>query len=93
MKNEKLKIKIEIDFTYDSIALKTIEEEIKRIKEEMDEDITVEQLLDRAVENMMYDRFECDYDCIDGEEYEINWTIEKKLKLFQKTFKKHLTKV
>lgn len=77
MKNEKIKIKIEIDFTYDSTALKTIKKEIKRHKEETNEDITVEEFLDRAVENMMYDRFTCDYECIDGEEYEVNWTIEK----------------
>jgi uncharacterized protein (DUF169 family) len=77
MKNEKVKIKIELDFTYDSTALKIIEEEIKRYKEETGEDITIEQFLDRAVENMLYDRFECDYECIDGEEYERNWTIEK----------------
>ena len=77
MKNEKIKIKIEIDFTYDSTALKIIEEEIKRHKKETNKDITIEEFLDRAVENMMYDRFICDYECIDGKEYEINWTIEK----------------
>ena len=77
MENEKLKVKIEIDFTYNSTALKIIKEQIKKHKEETGEDITVEQFFDRAVENMMYDRFECDYDCVDGEEYEINWTIEK----------------
>ena len=77
MKNESIKIKIEIDFTYDSTALKTNEEEIKKIKKETNEDITIEEFLDRAVENMMYDRFECDYECIDGEEYERNCTIEK----------------
>ena len=77
MKKEKLKIKIEINFTYDSTALKTIKEEIKKHKEETGKDITVEEFLDRAVENMMYDRFDCDYECIDGETMETNWTIEK----------------
>ena len=77
MENEKIKIKIEIDFTYDVNALKIIQEEIKKLKEETDEDITLEQFLDSAVENMMYDRFQCDYDCIDGETMEVNWTIEK----------------
>lgn len=77
MKNEKVKIKIEIDFSYDSTALKTIKEEIKRHKEETNEDITIEEFLDRAVEDMMYDRFTSDYECIDGETMETNWTIEK----------------
>jgi hypothetical protein len=77
MENEKVKIKIEIDFTYNATALKVIEEEIEKLKEETDEDITLEQFLDSAVENMMYDRFQSDYDCIDGETMEVNWTIEK----------------
>ena len=45
MKNEKVKIKIEIDFTYDSTALKIIKEEIKRYKEETGEDIVCKRLL------------------------------------------------
>lgn len=77
MKNEKVKIKIEINFTYDSTALKIIKEEIKRYKEETGEDITVEEFLEKAVDNMMYDRFTCDYECVDGETMEMNWTIEK----------------
>jgi len=77
MENEKIKIKIEMYFTYDNSALKTIKKEIKRHKEETGEDITVEEFLDRAVEYMMYDRFTCDYECIDGETMETNWTIEK----------------
>lgn len=77
MKNEKVKIKIEIDFTYDSTALKIIKEEIKKIKKEKNKDITIEEFLDTAVENMIYDRFTCDYECIDGETMETNWTIEK----------------
>lgn len=77
MKNEKLKIKIEIDFTYDSTALKTLEEVVKEHNEVEKDNLSLEKFLDRAIENMMYDRFECDYECIDGEEYEINWTIEK----------------
>ena len=77
MENEKIKIKIEIDFTYNATALKILKEEIKKYKEETGEDITIEQFLNQAVENMMYDRFECDYECVDGEEMEINWTIEK----------------
>lgn len=77
MENEKIKIKIEIDFTYDATALKVIKKEIEKLKEETEEDITLEQFLDSAVENMMYDRFQSDYDCIDGETMEINWTIEK----------------
>lgn len=93
MENEKLKIKIEIDFTYNSTAIKTLKKFIKESNEKENKNVSLEEFLDRAIENMMYDRFTCDYECVDGEEYEINWTIEKKLKIFQKTFKKHLTKV
>ena len=75
MKDEKIKIKIEIDFTYDRTALRVIKEDIRRHKAETGEDISVKDYLDKAVENMMYDRFECDYECIDGEEMEINWEI------------------
>lgn len=77
MENKKLKIKIEIDFTYNATALKTIEQCVEEHNKRENTNITIEEFLNRAVENMMYDRFECDYDCIDGEEYEINWTIEK----------------
>lgn len=77
MENEKLKVKIEIDFTYNTTALKTIEELVKEHNKRENTNITVEEFLNRAIENMMYDRFDCDYECIDGEEYEINWTIEK----------------
>ena len=77
MENEKLKIKIEIDFTYDTTALKTLENVVKEHNEVEKDNLSLEKFLDRAIENLMYDRFECDYECIDGEEYKINWTIEK----------------
>ena len=77
MENEKIKVKIEIDFTYNATALKTIEKIVEEHNKRENENISLEEFLDRAIENMMYDRFECDYDCIDGEEYEVNWTIEK----------------
>jgi hypothetical protein len=77
MENEKIKVKIEIDFTYNATALKIIERLVKEHNERENQNVSLEEFLDRAIENMMYDRFECDYDCIDGEEYEVNWTIEK----------------
>jgi hypothetical protein len=77
MENEKIKVKIEIDFTYNATALETIKKIVKEHNERENQNVSLEEFLDRAIENMMYDRFECDYDCIDGEEYEVNWTIEK----------------
>ena len=77
MENEKIKVKIEIDFTYNATALETIKKIVKEHNEREKQNVSLEEFLDRAIENMMYDRFECDYDCIDGEEYEVNWTIEK----------------
>ena len=77
MENEKLKVKIEIDFTYNSTALRTIERLVKEHNERENQNVSLEEFLDRAIENMMYDRFTSDYECVDGEEYEINWTIEK----------------
>ena len=77
MKNEKIKVKIEIDFTYDSTALKTIKKLVEEHNKRENENISLEDFLNQAIDNMMYDRFDCDYDCIDGETMEINWTIEK----------------
>ena len=72
-----LKIKIELNFTYDEKAIKLLEEEIKQYKEEEGEDITTKEFLETSVKNMIYDRFTCDYQCVDGETLKVSWTIEE----------------
>jgi hypothetical protein len=77
MENEKIKVKIEIDFTYNATALETIKKVVEEYNRKEESNLSIEEFLDMQVEDMLYERLECDYDCIDGEEYEVNWTIEK----------------
>lgn len=77
MENEKIKVKIEIDFTYNATALKRIEKVVEEYNRKEEGNLSIEEFLDMQVEDMLFERLGCDYECIDGEEYEINWTIEK----------------
>ena len=77
MENEKIKIKIEIDFTYNTTALKIIERLIEEHNKRENKNVSLDEFLNRAIENMIYDKFTSDYECINGETMETNWTIEK----------------
>lgn len=71
-----LKIKIEMEFTYNEKALETV----KKAWEEYcarEGYTSLNNYLDMNVDDMLFVRFK-DYECIDGEDYKIKWAIEEK---------------
>ena len=71
-----LKIKIEMEFTYNEKAMETVKKEWEEYCAREGYTPLKNYLDDIVVDDMLFVRFK-DYECIDGEDYKIKWAIEE----------------